>query len=84
MIVDTKTRFENLDITLLRQQKLELLTIYSERITHEQNEAIQGILGLLDVIQEQIVEDGTATEEEVFGPKDDEGLTEVQQYGGKR
>jgi hypothetical protein len=80
MTIDTTTSFTGLDIDLLRQQKLEILTIPSSAVTTEQFSALAGIINLLDTIQDQIVANGTATEEEVFGPKDENGVTELEQY----
>jgi hypothetical protein len=80
VVRDPITQFTRLDVTLLRQQKLELLTIPETAISKEQMDAINGVIGILDVIQDQMVEDGDATEEEVFGPKDADGRTELQRY----
>jgi hypothetical protein len=38
-------------------------------------EDLSGIINLLDAIQDEAVENGTATEEEVFGPRDADGYT---------
>lgn len=56
------------DWRLLRTQKRLLVGLQSGKIvTNDQAEAVEGILNLLDAIQDQSVERGYATSREVFG-----------------
>lgn len=57
----------NIDLSLLRTQKRALIGVYEGgTVTYEQEEAAEGLLNLIDFIQDSIVEQGLATEEEVF------------------
>jgi len=57
----------NIDLTLLRKQKRALIGIYEgATVNYEQEEAAEGLLNLIDFIQDSILEQGLATEEEVF------------------
>lgn len=61
---------KKIDWALLRQQKLGLLSMANEnkRPTSE-IEVLDGVIALLDHIQDNAVEKGLATESEVFGPQ---------------
>lgn len=57
----------DIDLLLLRKQKRALIGIREGgTITYEQETAADGILNLLDFIQDSILEQGLATEEETF------------------
>lgn len=56
-----------LDWNLLRAQKLCLLEITDVSSNPGHILAIAGILSVLDAIQDEAVENGDATEDEVFG-----------------
>ena len=56
-----KTVFANMDWLLLREQKRHLLSL------QDKTGAVQGVVHLLDAIQDAAVEDGIASEETVFG-----------------
>ena len=59
--------FKHIDWELLREQK-EILSNLSEVSNYQKEiDAIEGILNLLDEFQDVAVEEGYATEEEVFG-----------------
>ena len=61
------------DWKMLRKQKLDLLNVIVIRdIGGKQLESLQGILHLLDALQDEAVEQGEASEEEVFGKATDE------------
>ena len=62
---------ENLDLVLLRRQKRRLVETKTDIGDHEN--AIEGMLNLLDHIQDYIVATGQASEAEVFGPRDSDG-----------
>jgi hypothetical protein len=73
-----------LDWTLLREQKMTLLTLLDTPPVSVEDEDyplevgqmcdhLSGIINMIDSIQDEAVENGTATEEEVFGPKDADG-----------
>jgi hypothetical protein len=75
-----------IDWALLRQQKLTLVTLAITPPVSVKDadypleigamvEDLSGIINLLDAIQDEAVENGTATEEEVFGPRDADGYT---------
>ena len=56
-----------IDLALLRKQKRALIsTTEGATITYEQEEAAEGMLNLLDFIQDSILEQGLATEDEIF------------------
>lgn len=60
----------NVDLALLRKQKLALVRMAeSDTITKAQRKTLNGILGLIDAIQDNLVDDGYLTEKEVFDPK---------------
>jgi hypothetical protein len=61
----------NLDLVLLRRQKRHLVEINTGN--EDRNNAVEGMLNLLDHVQDYIVDSGQATEEEVFGPRDADG-----------
>lgn len=57
----------DIDLLLLRKQKRALIGIREgSTITYEQETAADGLLNLLDFIQDSILEQGLATEEEIF------------------
>ncbi len=61
---------EKLDFKLLREQKAELIayTYYNRTsMPVKRVGAIDGIINMLDSIQDAVVQDGIKTEEEVFG-----------------
>lgn len=58
----------NLDLTLLRKQKRHLLkAINNDAVSIPEKESLEGILNLIDNIQDQLVAEGIATERQVFG-----------------
>lgn len=62
---------DGIDWKLLREQKITLLNVIGE-ITHtgqpERVEHLDGIINLIDSIQDEAVETGKVSEAEVFGP----------------
>jgi hypothetical protein len=57
----------NIDLRLLRRQKRALIAIPRNfQISPDQEEAIEGMLNMIDFVQDSIVEQGPASEEEVF------------------
>lgn len=57
----------DIDLTLLRNQKRALIGVYEgATINYEQEEAAEGLLNLIDFIQDSVLEQGLAMEEEVF------------------
>ena len=61
---------ESLDFKLLREQKAELVayTCYNRSsMSAKRVGAIDGIINMLDSIQDAVVRDGIKTEEEIFG-----------------
>jgi hypothetical protein len=57
----------DIDLLLLRKQKRALIGLREGgTITYEQETAAEGMLNLLDFIQDSILEQGLATEEEIF------------------
>ena len=60
----------NLDWNLLRQQKLLLLELCNKpATTPADRDLLDGIIHLIDGIQDYAVDQGNATEAEVFGPE---------------
>jgi len=57
---------KNTNWPLLREQK-EILFNISLNVSEPEEEALDGIVHFLDAIQDAAVEDGFATEAEVFG-----------------
>ena len=57
-----------IDWQLLREQKECLLEMADQTTNSTHILAIEGVLSTLDYLQDQAVENGDATEEEVFGP----------------
>jgi hypothetical protein len=56
----------NVDLTLLRKQKRALIETYEgTAVNYEQEDAAEGLLNLIDFIQDSVLEQGLATEEEV-------------------
>jgi len=58
-----------LDLPLLRQQKTTLLNLSSreDKLSSRDIDAINGIIGVLDCIQDQAVDTNGIPEKEVFG-----------------
>lgn len=57
----------DLDLILLRKQKRALIGVSEgTTVNFEQEEAAEGLLNFIDFIQDSILEQGLATEEEVF------------------
>jgi hypothetical protein len=57
-----------LDWKLLREQKLCLLTLAgSGHTTERECELLQGVVNLIDHIQEDAVDDGSVSEAQVYG-----------------
>lgn len=59
----------------MRTQKLALCRVLERQDFHDQHPAAEGLINLLDFLQDAIVDQGLATEQEVFGPdygKDDD------------
>lgn len=61
-----------IDWTLLRQQKAWLYDIANGARTSDDATFSEGLISLLDHIQDNAVDTGQATELEVFGPETDE------------
>ena len=58
----------NINFGLLREQKMRLIGMANKIKTLKLDvEALDGVIALLDAIQDAAVEDGMATEVEVFG-----------------
>jgi hypothetical protein len=56
-----------LDLSLLRRQKRALIAITEgSSVSYEQEDAAEGMLNLLDFIQDSIFEQGLATEDDIF------------------
>ena len=56
-----------IDLRLLRQQKRALIAMPGNfQLSPDQEEAVEGILNMIDFIQDSIVDQGLASEEEVF------------------
>jgi hypothetical protein len=63
----------NIDWELLREQKHQLIALaFSDTATIKETEALEGVINLLDTIQDEAVSSGLADEETVFGKKTDE------------
>lgn len=60
---------KDIDWTLLRTQKMYLWN--EENNNHEVGHIYGGVVNLIDFIQDAAVADGLATEEEVFGLKEE-------------
>jgi hypothetical protein len=57
----------NADLALLRKQKRALIGLYEgATVSYEQEEAAEGMLNLIDFIQDSVLEQGLASEEEIF------------------
>ena len=55
------------ELRLLRRQKRALIDIrHNSKVSADQEDAIEGILNMIDFIQDSIVDQGLASEEEVF------------------
>jgi len=67
---DVTITLKNVDFKLLAKQKVELVTVINngtaEGITKKQENALQGILHLIDHIQDQAVNEAGLPEDEVF------------------
>ena len=55
-----------IDWKLLQKQKMVLLDVIDKNVDLETIQALNGILSLLDAIQDDAVESGSATEQQVF------------------
>jgi hypothetical protein len=56
-----------IDLSLLRKQKRALVAITEgSSVSYEQEEAAEGMLNLLDFIQDSILEQGLAAEDDIF------------------
>ena len=66
-----KTFTETIDWALLRQQKEALLTIPEQLINSTQYDALQGVLSLIDHLQDYAVWSEAVTEEVVFNMNTD-------------
>lgn len=56
-----------ISLSLLKQQKRALVNLTpGAPVTPEQDEAVEGIVNLLDFIQDSILEQGLASEDEIF------------------
>ena len=72
--LQTKNKFfpliGNADLALLRKQKLTLVKLADDsKLSSTQRKAIDGVVGLLDSIQGNLVDDGYCSEKEVFNIK---------------
>jgi hypothetical protein len=57
----------DIDLALLRKQKRAVVELREgTTVTYEQETAAEGLLNLLDFIQDSILEQGLATEEDIF------------------
>ena len=57
----------DIDLVLLRKQKRAIVELREgTTVTSEQEAAAEGLLNLLDFIQDSILEQGLATEEDIF------------------
>jgi hypothetical protein len=61
----------NIDWKLLREQKTTLIYLgVKNTLTDHEKLAVNGIIHLIDGLQDEAVNSGTATEEEVFGSEE--------------
>jgi len=73
-VVDDRTDSIKLTLTVrlglqdMQSQKRALSLILFRADLRDQHETAEGLLSLLDYLQDAIVDQGLATEEEVFGP----------------
>jgi hypothetical protein len=67
---------ENLDLVLLRRQKTALVGMNPRN--KAMADAVEGMINLLDHIQDYIVDTGQATKVEVFGPRDEDGCLDEE------
>ena len=61
----------NIDWALLREQKEFLLTVLTRPLDSKTRD---GLIHLLDALQDDAVESGIATPQEVFGPDEERDL----------
>ena len=61
----------NIDYALLREQKEYLLTVLTKPLDSKTR---NGLVHLLDALQDEAVETGAATPQEVFGPDEERDL----------
>jgi hypothetical protein len=67
-----------IDWELLRRQKRAVVELRTGTVVGaEQEDAAEGLLNLLDSIQDQAADSGEVTEEEVFGGSEDLGSTQL-------
>lgn len=56
-----------IDLALLRKQKRALISIHEGgQVSADQEDAAEGMLNMIDFIQDSILEQGLASEEEIF------------------
>lgn len=56
-----------IDLSLLRRQKLALIDLREgAHVSWEQEDAADGLLNMIDFIQDSILNQGLATEQEIF------------------
>lgn len=72
-----------IDWKLLREQKM-FLYIMADSPSEWQRTNACGLLGLLDAIQDDAVDSGEASEEEVFGPVESESAIRPLEPGEER
>lgn len=70
MSMSVKDVLQQTDWKLFREQKGELSNI--RILTDEQQDAVAGIINFIDALQDAVVEEGTATEQQVFGDLNDD------------
>lgn len=56
----------NIDWDLLRKQKIALVDISPEHLTHDQEDALSGVISLIDSIQEYAIVQLGMKEEDIF------------------
>ena len=70
-IVACVNALSNIDWPLLRQQKLALVSASLPAHSADSDDALDGIIHLIDHIQDSMVESGVMTETEVFGKQEE-------------
>lgn len=59
----------DIDFEALREQKMVLLKIANRTQNPDNRDALDGLIHLLDAVQDQVVNSGQRTEAQVFGEK---------------